>query len=189
VMGRKISVDSATMMNKALEVIEAHWLFALPPEGVRVVIHPQSIVHSMVVMRDQSVLAQLGTPDMKVPIACALAWPERIASGAAQLDFTSMGTLTFSAADLKRYPALQLAYDCLRAPPGASNVLNAANEVAVAAFLDGAIRFPAIDAVNAATLEHLAGSFGPQESLDELLALDERARGVARQYVKAKVAA
>ena len=189
VMGRKISVDSATMMNKALEVIEARWLFALPPEAVRVVIHPQSIVHSMVVMRDQSVLAQLGTPDMKVPIACALAWPERIESGAAALDFASMGTLSFRSADLKRYPALQLAYDCLRAPPGATNVLNAANEVAVAAFLNGAIRFPAIDAVNAATLEQLSASFGTQDTLDDLLALDERARAVARQHTKAKAIA
>ena len=189
VMGRKISVDSATMMNKALEVIEARWLFALTPEQVRVVMHPQSIVHSMAVMRDQSVLAQLGTPDMKVPIACALAWPERIASGASALDFTTMGSLSFRAADLRRFPALQLAYDCLRAPPGASNVLNAANEVAVAAFLDGAIRFTAIDAVNAAALERLAGSLGPQDTLEDLLALDERARAVARQYAKARAIA
>jgi 1-deoxy-D-xylulose-5-phosphate reductoisomerase len=184
VMGRKISVDSATMMNKALEVIEARWLFALPPDAVRVVMHPQSIVHSMVVMRDQSVLAQLGTPDMKVPIACALAWPQRIESGAAPLDFTSMGSLSFRAADPARYPALGLAYDCLRAPPGATNVLNAANEIAVAAFLDGAIRFPAIHAVNAATLEQVASDFGPQECLDDLLALDERARALARAHVR-----
>ncbi|HET9206394.1 MAG TPA: 1-deoxy-D-xylulose-5-phosphate reductoisomerase [Burkholderiaceae bacterium] len=189
VMGRKISVDSATMMNKALEVIEARWLFALTPAQVRVVMHPQSIVHSMVVMRDQSVLAQLGTPDMKVPIACALAWPERIVSGAAALDFTTMESLSFRAADLRRFPALQLAYDCLRAPSGATNVLNAANEVAVTAFLDGAIRFPAIDAVNAATLERLAASFGPQDTLDDLLALDERARGVARQFAKERAIA
>ena len=189
VMGRKISVDSATMMNKALEVIEARWLFALPPESVRVVMHPQSIVHSMVVMRDQSVLAQLGTPDMKVPIACALAWPERIESGAAPLDFASMGSLSFRAADLERYPALKLAYDCLRAAPGATNVLNAANEVAVAAFLNGAIRFTAIDAVNDATLQQLAGSFGSQDSLEDLLALDERARAAARQHVKAEATA
>jgi len=189
VMGRKISVDSATMMNKALEVIEARWLFALPPEAVRVVMHPQSIVHSMVVMRDQSVLAQLGTPDMKVPIACALAWPDRIESGAAPLDFASMGSLSFRAADLERYPALKLAYDCLRAAPGATNVLNAANEVAVAAFLNGTIRFPVIDAVNQATLEQLAGSLGSQDSLDDLLALDERARAAARQHVKAKAVA
>jgi 1-deoxy-D-xylulose-5-phosphate reductoisomerase len=184
VMGRKISVDSATMMNKALEVIEARWLFALPPDAVRVVMHPQSIVHSMVVMRDQSVLAQLGTPDMKVPIACALAWPERIESGAAPLDFTAMGSLSFQTPDVARFPALGLAYDCLRASPGATNVLNAANEIAVAAFLDGAIRFPAIHAVNAATLEQVAGDFGPQECLDDLLALDERARALARAHVK-----
>ncbi|MCW5659517.1 MAG: 1-deoxy-D-xylulose-5-phosphate reductoisomerase [Burkholderiaceae bacterium] len=189
VMGRKISVDSATMMNKALEVIEARWLFGLSPDNVRVVMHPQSIVHSMVVMRDQSVLAQLGTPDMKVPIACALAWPERIESGAAPLDFASMGSLTFRDADRTRYPALRLAYDCLRAPPGATNVLNAANEVAVAAFLDGAIRFPDIDAVNDATLAQLAGGFGPQDSLDDLLDLDERARAAARQHVKRRAIA
>ncbi|HET7526672.1 MAG TPA: 1-deoxy-D-xylulose-5-phosphate reductoisomerase [Burkholderiaceae bacterium] len=186
VMGRKISVDSATMMNKALEVIEAHWLFELGAEQIRVVIHPQSIVHSMVVHRDQSVLAQLGTPDMKVPIACGLAWPERIDSGAAQLDFTSLGALTFETPDTRRFPGLALAYDCLRAPPGATNVLNAANETAVAAFLEGAIRFPDIHAVNAATLEHVAGNFGTQDALDDLLALDERARAVARQQVRGR---
>ena len=176
VMGRKISVDSATMMNKALEVIEARWLFALQPDQIRVVIHPQSIVHSMVVCRDQSVLAQLGTPDMKVPIACGLAWPERIASGAARLDFTTLGALSFEVPAPGRFPGLDLAFDCLNAAPGATNVLNAANEIAVAAFLEGAIRFPAIHAVNAATLEQVAGNFGPQETLDDLLALDERAR-------------
>ena len=186
VMGRKISVDSATMMNKALEVIEARWLFALRPEQIRVVIHPQSIVHSMVVCRDQSVLAQLGTPDMKVPIACGLAWPERIDSGASQLDFTALGALTFEAPDAARFPGLALAYDCLRAAPGATNVLNAANEVAVAAFLEGVVPFPAIHAVNAATLEQVAGDFGPQETLDDLLALDARARTVAREHVKAR---
>jgi len=184
VMGRKISVDSATMMNKALEVIEAHWLFGLTPEQIRVVIHPQSIVHSMVVCRDQSVLAQLGTPDMKVPIACGLAWPERIESGASPLDFSTLGALTFKAADAQRFPSLELAYDCLRAAPGATNVLNAANEIAVAAFLDGAIAFPTIHAVNAATLEQVAGDFGPQQCLDDLLALDERARALARAHVK-----
>ncbi|HSB23888.1 MAG TPA: 1-deoxy-D-xylulose-5-phosphate reductoisomerase [Burkholderiaceae bacterium] len=188
VMGRKISVDSATMMNKALEVIEARWLFALRPEQIRVVIHPQSIVHSMVVCPDQSVLAQLGTPDMKVPIACGLAWPERIDSGASQLDFTALGALTFEAPDAKRFPGLALAYDCLRAAPGATNVLNAANEVAVAAFLEGTVPFPAIHAVNAATLEQVAGDFGPQETLEDLLALDARARAVARQHVKARAA-
>jgi len=186
VMGRKISVDSATMMNKALEVIEARWLFALQPDQIRVVIHPQSIVHSMVVCRDQSVLAQLGTPDMKVPIACGLAWPERIASGAARLDFATLGALSFEVPEPRRFPGLDLAYDCLNAAPGATNVLNAANEIAVAAFLDGAIRFPAIHAVNAATLDQVAGNFGPQDTLDDLLALDERARAVALQHVKAR---
>jgi len=186
VMGRKISVDSATMMNKALEVIEAHWLFALTPEQIRVVIHPQSIVHSMVVCCDQSVLAQLGTPDMKVPIAYGLAWPERFDSGASRLDFTTLGALSFEAPDPQRFPGLGLAYDCLKAAPGASNVLNAANEIAVAAFLQGAIRFPAIHAVNAATLEQVAGDFGSQDTLDDLLALDERARSVAHQHVKAR---
>ena len=186
VMGRKISVDSATMMNKALEVIEARWLFALQPDQIRVVIHPQSILHSMVVCRDQSVLAQLGTPDMKVPIACGLAWPERIDSGAARLDFATLGALSFEVPEPGRFPGLDLAYDCLNAAPGATNVLNAANEIAVSAFLDGAIRFPAIHAVNAATLDQVAGNFGPQDTLDDLLALDERARAVALQHVKAR---
>ena len=159
----------------------------LAPEQIRVVIHPQSIVHSMVVCRDQSVLAQLGTPDMKVPIACGLAWPERIASGASQLDFATLGALTFEVPHAGRFPGLDLAYDCLKAAPGATNVLNAANEIAVAAFLEGAIAFPAIHAVNAATLEQVAGHFGPQDTLDDLLALDERARAVARQHVKARM--
>ncbi|HEX6019639.1 MAG TPA: 1-deoxy-D-xylulose-5-phosphate reductoisomerase [Burkholderiaceae bacterium] len=184
VMGRKISVDSATMMNKALEVIEARWLFALQPEQIRIVIHPQSIVHSMVVCRDQSVLAQMGTPDMKVPIACGLAWPERIDSGASRLDFAALGALTFEAPDARRFPGLALAYDCLRAAPGATNVLNAANEVAVGAFLEGAVPFPTIHAVNAATLEQMAGDFGAQHTLEDLLALDERARALARRHVK-----
>jgi 1-deoxy-D-xylulose-5-phosphate reductoisomerase len=188
-MGRKISVDSATMMNKALEVIEARYLFGLAPERLEVVIHPQSVIHSMVQYRDASVVAQLGTPDMRVPIAYGLAWPDRVASGAQALDFASMGSLTFRAADQERYPALRLAYDCLRAPPGASNVLNAANEVAVAAFLSGAIRFPAIDAVNDATLQQLGASLGPQDTLDDLLALDERARAAARQHVRSRAIA
>jgi len=123
---------------------------------------------------------------MKVPIACGLAWPERIDSGASGLDFTSLGPLTFEALDARRFPGLELAYDCLRAAPGAANVLNAANEIAVAAFLDGAIRFPAIHAVNAATLERVAGDFGAQDTLDDLLTLDARARAVALQHVKAR---
>jgi 1-deoxy-D-xylulose-5-phosphate reductoisomerase len=153
VMGRKISVDSATMMNKALEVIEARWLFDLAPERIRVVIHPQSIVHSMVVCRDASVLAQLGTPDMKVPIAFGLSFPERIESGAPALDFHALSALTFEPADAQRYPGLHLAWDALRGPDGSTAVLNAANEEAVAAFLDRRIGFLDIHRVNERTIE------------------------------------
>jgi 1-deoxy-D-xylulose-5-phosphate reductoisomerase len=183
VMGRKISVDSATMMNKALEVIEARWLFDLEPERIRVVIHPQSIIHSMVVCRDGSVLAQLGTPDMKVPIAYGLAFPERIESGASRLDFMQLKTLSFEEADRRRYPGLHLAWDALRAPAGTTAVLNAANEEAVAAFLAGAIRFTAIHDVNARTLDRLPPSLGPDPGLEDLLELDERARATARQVM------
>jgi 1-deoxy-D-xylulose-5-phosphate reductoisomerase len=179
VMGRKISVDSATMMNKALEVIEAHWLFDLAPEAIRVVIHPQSIIHSMVVCRDGSVLAQLGTPDMRVPIAYGLAWPHRVESGAGRLDFVSMQSLTFEEVDARRFPGLRLAYEVLGGPEGGSVVLNAANEVAVEAFLAGAIRYPSIHQVNVRTLEALAGRFGRLASVDDLLALDAAARAVA----------
>ena len=184
VMGRKISVDSATMMNKALEVIEARWLFDLQPEQVRVVIHPQSIVHSMVVCRDNSVLAQLGTPDMRVPIAVGLAFPERIESGASQLDFMSMGNLTFEAPDFTRYPGLQLAWDTLRGTPGSTAVLNAANEIAVAAFLDGTIGFDRIHSVNAETLATLTIDAAEANSIDGLIALDQRARGQAAAIAK-----
>jgi 1-deoxy-D-xylulose-5-phosphate reductoisomerase len=185
VMGRKISVDSATMMNKALEIIEARWLFDLRPEQVRVLIHPQQIIHSMVVCRDNSVLAQLGTPDMKVPIAYGLSWPERIESGAERLEFATLGGLHFEDPNPHRFPGLLLAFDALRAAAGATNALNAANEEAVAAFLSGAIAFTAIHQVNAATLDSLAGAFGSQETLEDLLALDERARAAARVHVKA----
>jgi 1-deoxy-D-xylulose-5-phosphate reductoisomerase len=184
VMGRKISVDSATMMNKALEVIEAHWLFGLEPARIRVVIHPQSIVHSMVVCRDGSVLAQLGTPDMRVPIAFGLSFPERVETGAPRLDFTALGALTFEALDGGRFPGLQLAYDALAAPEGSTAVLNAANEEAVAAFLDRRIGFTAIHRVNAATVEALAPRLGPVGTLDDLLALDERARSHARRLIQ-----
>jgi 1-deoxy-D-xylulose-5-phosphate reductoisomerase len=183
VMGRKISVDSATMMNKALEVIEARWLFDLEPERIRVVIHPQSIIHSMVVCRDNSVLAQLGTPDMKVPIAYGLAFPERIESGAARLDFMQLKALTFEEADRRRYPGLHLAWDALRAPAGTTAVLNAANEEAVAAFLAGTIRFTAIHMVNARTLEKLPPALGADHTLEDLLDLDDRARAAARQLM------
>ena len=186
VMGRKISVDSATMMNKALEVIEAHWLFDLAPEQVQVVIHPQSIVHSMVVCRDCSVLAQLGTPDMRVPIAYGLAYPERIESGADTLDMTALGGLTFEVADRQRFPSLYLAWDALQGREGASAVLNAANEVAVAAFLDGTIAFTEIHKVNAQSLETVLPDLPHDVRLDDLLALDARARAHATQLVKAR---
>ncbi|MFY9512391.1 MAG: 1-deoxy-D-xylulose-5-phosphate reductoisomerase [Rubrivivax sp.] len=184
VMGRKISVDSATMMNKALEVIEARWLFDLEPERVQVVVHPQSIIHSMVVCRDASVLAQLGTPDMRVPIAYGLSYPERVASGASQLDFLKLSALSFEPLDDRRFPGLQLAYDSLRAPAGSTAVLNAANEEAVAAFLERRIRFTEIHGVNAATVEALAPRLGPVSQLGDLLALDERARAVAREHIQ-----
>jgi 1-deoxy-D-xylulose-5-phosphate reductoisomerase len=183
VMGRKISVDSATMMNKALEVIEARWLFDLPGERVRVVIHPQSVVHSMVVCRDHSVLAQLGTPDMRVPIAYGLAYPERVASGASALDFTTLGALTFEPAERERYPGLYLSWAALEGPEGGSAVLNAANEEAVAAFLGGAIRFTDIQRVNEQTFDGVRPSAADTTSLDDLLALDARARAAARQTI------
>jgi 1-deoxy-D-xylulose-5-phosphate reductoisomerase len=184
VMGRKISVDSATMMNKALEVIEAHFLFDLAPEQIEVVIHPQSIVHSMVVCRDQSVLAQLGTPDMRVPIAYGLAYPDRIDSGTEPLDWQRLASLTFEPADLKIYPGLGLAWEALRAPPGTTAVLNAANEEAVAAFLAGTIRFDRIHTVNCRTVEALAPAPGAADSLASLLDLDAEARRCAGQFLK-----
>ena len=183
-MGRKISVDSATMMNKALEVIEARWLFELTPAQIKVVIHPQQIIHSMVVCRDNSVLAQLGTPDMRVPIAYGLSFPERIESGAAALDFATLSALTFEAPDLSRYPGLALAWDTLNGPEGSTAVLNAANETAVHAFLAGAIRFDQIHTVNARTLERVWGQGGSCDSLEALLELDARARRNAEQTVK-----
>jgi 1-deoxy-D-xylulose-5-phosphate reductoisomerase len=184
VMGRKISVDSATMMNKALEVIEARWLFDLKPEQVRVVIHPQSIVHSMVVCRDNSVLAQLGTPDMRVPIAFGLSFPERIESGASQLDFAALSDLSFEAPDFTRYPGLLLAWETLRGTPGSTTVLNAANEVAVAAFLAGTIRFDRIHSVNARTLESVLIASDEAGTIEGLMQLDARSRQQATQQVK-----
>jgi 1-deoxy-D-xylulose-5-phosphate reductoisomerase len=184
VMGRKISVDSATMMNKALEVIEARWLFELAPEQVRVVIHPQSIIHSMVVCRDHSVLAQLGTPDMRVPIAVGLAYPDRIVSGASTLDFAGLSALTFEPADAARYPGLFLSWDALRAAPGSTTVLNAANEIAVEAFLAGAIRFDHIHAINQDLVARVVPQAGDADSLEGLLALDARARDAARATVR-----
>ena len=185
VMGRKISVDSATMMNKALEVIEARYLFGLPPERLEVVIHPQSVIHSMVQYRDTSVVAQLGTPDMRVPIAYGLAWPERVASGAQPLDFSALADMSFESLDSRghreRFPGLRLAWDSLLAPSGTTAVLNAANEVAVQAFLAGRIRFDQIHALNLATLEVVLPA-GPA-SLADLLELDARARAAASEAI------
>ena len=185
-MGRKISIDSATMMNKALEVIEARWLFDLQPEQVKVVIHPQQIIHSMVQFHDASMLAQLGTPDMRVPIACGLAWPERVASGAAPLNFASLAALTFEEADAQRFPGLHLSWQALRAPEGTTTVLNAANVVAVAGFLAGHIRFDQIYQVNHTVLSQVA----PQqaESIDALLALDAEVRSHADGVIRALAA-
>ena len=177
VMGRKISVDSATMMNKALEVIEAKYLFGLAPEQIEVVIHPQSIIHSMVQYHDTSVVAQLGTPDMRVPIAYGLAWPERISSGAKALDFKSLANMTFEVPDDARFPGLPLAWEVLKAPVGSAAVLNAANEIAVAAFLNKRIRFDHIHQVNHATLEAVLVS--EVHGIEGLLALDAQARRVA----------
>jgi len=177
VMGRKISVDSATMMNKALEVIEARYLFGLAPAQIEVVIHPQSIIHSMVQYRDTSVVAQLGTPDMRVPIAYGLAWPGRIFSGAQALDFRALATMTFAVPDNAHFPGLPLAWEVLDAPVGTTAVLNAANEVAVAAFLEKRIRFDQIHAVNRGTLDTVSAS--EIRGIGDLLALDAQARAAA----------
>jgi len=181
VMGRKISVDSATMMNKGLEVIEAHWLFGAAADRIEVVIHPQSVIHSMVSYVDGSLLAQLGNPDMRTPIAHALAYPERIASGVEAVDLVRIGQLHFQRPDLERFPCLKLAYDALLAGGSAPAILNAANEVAVASFLDGRIGFRAIDRLIADVLERL-----PHEDVADVEALleqDRRARAAARTLI------
>ncbi|MGB4360637.1 MAG: 1-deoxy-D-xylulose-5-phosphate reductoisomerase [Rhodoferax sp.] len=185
VMGRKISVDSATMMNKALEVIEARYLFGVAPAQIEVVIHPQSVIHSMVQYRDNSVIAQLGTPDMKVPIAYGLSWPQRMTSGASALDFRTMADMTFESLDdhghRQRFPGLALAWSVLAAPAGSTAVLNAANEIAVAAFLAGQIRFDQMHEVNLETLAKVQPT--PPGSLEDLLALDAQSRELATRVV------
>ena len=182
VMGRKISVDSATMMNKALEVIEASYLFGLSPQQIEVVIHPQSIIHSMVQYRDTSVVAQLGTPDMRVPIAYGLAWPGRIASGAKALDFRALSQMTFDTPDPRRFPGLALAWEVLGGPAGSTAVLNAANEVAVAAFLAGQIRFDQIHRVNREALDSV--KLSAVSGIEDLLRIDQQTRDTAQQLVK-----
>jgi 1-deoxy-D-xylulose-5-phosphate reductoisomerase len=184
-MGRKISVDSATMMNKGLEVIEAHWLFGAPADLIEVVIHPQSVIHSMVSYVDGSVLAQLGNPDMRTPIAHALAFPERIASGVAQLDLTTMAALEFHAPDMRRFPCLGLAFDALRAGGTAPALLNAANEVAVQAFLDRRIGFRDIDRVVRRVMDE--EEHGAASSIAAVLDQDARARLAAGRIAGALV--
>ena len=177
-MGQKITIDSASMMNKGLEVIEASYLFGLSPDEIDVLVHPQSIIHGMVEFSDRSVVAQLGAPDMRTPIAHCLGWPDRIIGPAAKLDLAKIGQLTFEAPDFKRFPGLRLAYDALRTGRGATTVYNAANEIAVAAFIAGKIRFGAIARLVEATLEAWmrAGNLAPLASADDAIDLDHNAR-------------
>ncbi|NCS66279.1 MAG: 1-deoxy-D-xylulose-5-phosphate reductoisomerase [Hydrogenophilales bacterium CG03_land_8_20_14_0_80_62_28] len=183
-MGKKISVDSATMMNKGLEVIEAHWLFNARPDQIDVVVHPQSIVHSMVEYQDGSVLAQLSNPDMRIPIAHALAYPERVATGVPWLDLAKLGQLTFEAPDTDRFPCLKLAFQALAAGGSSTTVLNAANEEVVAAFLDRRIPYLAIPELLGRVLERLGGQ--PAASLAELEAVDAEARALAIKLIAAR---
>jgi 1-deoxy-D-xylulose-5-phosphate reductoisomerase len=185
VMGPKISVDSATMMNKGLEVIEAHWLFGAPLEAIEVVVHPQSVIHSMVEYRDGSVVAQLGAPDMRTPIACALAWPERIESGVEPLDFTALGRLDFERLDGVRFPCVRLAAEAIRAGGTAPAALNAANEIAVESFLEGRLAFTEI----AQVIEKVLGEVDaePLVSLEQVYAADVEARGLARRFIARRV--
>ncbi|MGB5854937.1 MAG: 1-deoxy-D-xylulose-5-phosphate reductoisomerase [Oceanisphaera sp.] len=181
-MGPKISVDSATMMNKGLEYIEARWLFNATPEQLQVLVHPQSVIHSMVQYSDGSVLAQLGQPDMMTPIAHALAYPARIASGVAPLDFCALGDLSFMAPDMARYPCLQLAIDACASGQGATTALNAANEVAVSAFLAGNLSFMAIAEVNEAVMQQLGST--AVCNLDDIIAQDNKARTCAAAEIR-----
>lgn len=181
-MGRKISVDSATLMNKGLEIIEASYLYGMPSESISVVVHPQSMIHSLVEYIDGSFVAQLGQPDMRTPIACALAWPERVEAGTEPLDLTELGALTFESPDEGTFPCLRLAREALVAAGTAPVVLNAANEVAVAAFLDGHLRFGHIAAVVQETLEK--AETPPMDHLDTVLAADAAARERAKEAVR-----
>ncbi len=180
-MGRKISVDSATMMNKGLEYIEARWLFNAHAKQMEVLIHPQSVIHSMVRYRDGSVLAQLGAPDMRTPIAHAMAFPERVASGVEPLDFCKIGTFTFMEPDYHRYPCLKLAIEAFEQGQAATTVLNAANEIVVEAFLHHRLRFTDIAALNRAALEQV--DLTEPQSVDEVQAVDAAAREIARNLV------
>ncbi|MBC8023768.1 MAG: 1-deoxy-D-xylulose-5-phosphate reductoisomerase, partial [Burkholderiales bacterium] len=181
VMGKKISVVSATMMNKRLEVIEAHWLFGAPLETIQIVVHPQSVIHSMVEYMDGSVVAQLGAPDMRTPIACALAWPERIESGVEPLDFTTLASLDFERLDALRFPCVSLAREAIRQGGTAPAALNAANEIAVEAFLGGRLGFTGI----AEVIENVLGetSIEPLVSLEQVYAADLEARALASRFI------
>lgn len=183
VMGRKISVDSATMMNKGLEVIEAHWLFGVSASQIEVVIHPQSVIHSMVSYVDGSVLAQIGNPDMRTPIAHALAFPKRMVSGVAPIDLAKIGQLVFERPDLNQFPCLKLAYDALRAGGSAPTILNAANEVAVQAFLDGKIGFRMIDRLIARVMDMFP--HGTVQDIEAVLEQDREARAAASALIQA----
>lgn len=178
-MGAKITIDSASMFNKALEIIEAHWLFDMPPEKIQVVVHPQSIVHSAVEFADGAVLAQLGVPDMRVPIAYAMTYPRRIPTGSKPLDLFSIGTLTFEPGDPVRFPALRLAGECLNAGGAACTILNGANEMAVAAFLRDEIPFGAISRIVEGTLEACGAM--PADTLEDIFHADLEARRVAKE--------
>ena len=180
-MGRKISVDSATMMNKGLEYIEARWLFNASAKQMEVLIHPQSVIHSMVRYQDGSVLAQLGEPDMRTPIAHAMAWPERVKSGVKPLDFCKLSSLTFSEPDYDRYPCLKLAMNAFDQGQAATTALNAANEITVEAFLNQQIRFTDIAMLNLSVLELM--DLREPQSVEEVLAVDEQARIIARKQV------
>jgi len=185
-MGAKISVDSATMMNKGLELIEAHYLFTMPPEKLEILVHPQSIVHSMVAYVDGSVLAQLGTPDMRTPIACALAWPARMSAPSARLDLAKIGALTFEAPDFERFPCLRLAREALQTGGSAPTILNAANEVAVHGFLQESIGFLDIPRVVGMTLDRIP--VGPLRTLSDVYEVDRKAREVASQLAELSAA-
>jgi 1-deoxy-D-xylulose-5-phosphate reductoisomerase len=184
-MGRKISVDSATMMNKGLEVIEACWLFGASPEQVRVVLHPQSVIHSLVEYADGSVLAQMGNPDMRTPIAHAMAWPERIESGVASLDLLAVARLDFEPPDLQRFPCLRLAYQAVEQGGSCPAILNAANEVAVNAFLQGQVKFTAIPELIENTLAEVPAC--NNADLEELMNVDATARSVTEQAIAGRV--
>jgi 1-deoxy-D-xylulose-5-phosphate reductoisomerase len=185
-MGAKISVDSATMMNKGLELIEAHYLFTMPLEKLDILVHPQSIIHSMVAYIDGSVLAQLGTPDMRTPIACALAWPSRMAAPSARLDLARIGSLTFEAPDFERFPCLRLAREALQTGGSAPTILNAANEVAVHGFLQERIGFLDIPRVVGMTLDRIP--VGPLETLADVYEVDRKARETASQLAEGAAA-